>query len=115
MLFDPKKQITKPLRCPDCRADTDLLALQLNRRVFFSSVLQRHFFVCQNCGRLSYEIVLLPKEFHPRSDPGPVWFGMDLKGAASKEVSALQARQQHLTTLATERCAAPQRTGPQRR
>jgi hypothetical protein len=35
----------------------------------------------------------------------PVWFGMDLKGAAAQEVAALQARQQYLTTLATERCA----------
>ena len=33
-----------------------------------------------------------------------LWFGMDFKGAASKEVTALQARQQYLTTLATERC-----------
>jgi hypothetical protein len=37
-----------------------------------------------------------------------LWFGMDFKGAASKEVTALQARQQYLTTLATERCQ-PQR------
>jgi hypothetical protein len=45
----------------------------------------------------------------------PVWFAMDFKGAASKEVAALQARQQYLTTLATERCAQralpPQRRG----
>src|SRR5262245_23297128 len=34
----------------------------------------------------------------------PVWFAMDAKGAASKEVAALQARQQYLTTLATEKC-----------
>jgi hypothetical protein len=34
-----------------------------------------------------------------------LWFGMDFKGAASKEVTALQARQQYLTTLATERCS----------
>jgi hypothetical protein len=33
-----------------------------------------------------------------------LWFGMDFKGAASKEVTALQARQQYLTVLATERC-----------
>src|SRR5262245_43539984 len=33
-----------------------------------------------------------------------LWFAMDFKGAASKEVAALQARQQYLTTLATERC-----------
>lgn len=35
----------------------------------------------------------------------PVWFAMDFKGAASKEVTALQARQQYLAILATERCA----------
>ena len=34
----------------------------------------------------------------------PVWFGMDFKDAAGKEAAALQARQQFLTTLATERC-----------
>jgi hypothetical protein len=34
----------------------------------------------------------------------PVWFAMDAKGAASKEVAALQARQQYLAILATERC-----------
>jgi len=48
-----------------------------------------------------------------------LWFGMDFKGAASKEVTALQARQQYLTTLATERCAgSPQRPrayGPESR
>src|SRR5262249_27881386 len=36
-----------------------------------------------------------------------IWFAMDFKGAASKEVAALQARQQYLTILATERCAQP--------
>jgi hypothetical protein len=44
-----------------------------------------------------------------------LWFGMDFKGAASKEVVALQARQQYLTTLATERCAQPGGAAPQRR
>ena len=34
----------------------------------------------------------------------PVWFAMDAKGAASKDVAALQARQQYLAILATERC-----------
>jgi hypothetical protein len=34
---------------------------------------------------------------------------MDFKGAASKEVAALQARQQYLTTLAVERCGKPRR------
>jgi len=40
-----------------------------------------------------------------------LWFAMDFKGAASKEVTALQARQQYLTALATERC----KPGPSRR
>jgi hypothetical protein len=43
----------------------------------------------------------------------PLWFGMDFKGAAGKEVAALQARQQYLTTLANERCA-PGVSSPQR-
>lgn len=34
----------------------------------------------------------------------PIWFGMDFKGAASQDIANLQARQQFLTTLATERC-----------
>jgi uncharacterized protein YcfL len=38
-----------------------------------------------------------------------LWFGMDFKGAAGKEVTALQARQQYLATLATERCRGPRR------
>ena len=42
-----------------------------------------------------------------------LWFGMDFKGAASKDVAALQARQQYLAMLATERCA--QRGSPQQR
>jgi hypothetical protein len=36
-----------------------------------------------------------------------VKFGMDYKNAAENEVTALQARQQYLTALATERCAPP--------
>src|SRR6266568_2914445 len=43
----------------------------------------------------------------------PVWFGMDFKDAAGKEAAALQARQQYLTTLATERCASPPTPPPQ--
>ena len=45
----------------------------------------------------------------------PLLFAMDFKGAASKEVAALQARQQYLTTLAQERCAAPAQAAPQPR
>ena len=43
----------------------------------------------------------------------PVWFAMDAKGAASKDVAALQARQQYLTVLATERCAPRPARGTQ--
>lgn len=35
----------------------------------------------------------------------PVWFGMDLKGAAATEAKAMQARQQYLATLAEHRCS----------
>jgi hypothetical protein len=35
-----------------------------------------------------------------------VWFGMDFQGAAGKEVSALQSRQQYLATIAEQRCGA---------
>ena len=45
----------------------------------------------------------------------PLLFAMDFKGAASKEVAALQARQQYLTTLATERCAQPSGAPPRAR
>ena len=62
MLLDPNKQITKLTRCPDCWADMDFLGVQLNGRVFLSTILERHFFVCPNCGHLGYEIVLRPKE-----------------------------------------------------
>ena len=36
-----------------------------------------------------------------------LWFGMDFQGAASKEVTALQSRQQYLATMAEERCQKP--------
>ena len=42
----------------------------------------------------------------------PVWFGMDFKDAAGKEAAALQARQQYLTVLATQRCTAPPAATP---
>jgi len=38
----------------------------------------------------------------------PIWFAMDAKGAATKDVAALQARQQYLAGLAIERCAQRQ-------
>jgi hypothetical protein len=42
----------------------------------------------------------------------PVWFGMDFKGAAAKDAAALQARQEYLTTLATQRCGPGYRPPP---
>ncbi len=36
----------------------------------------------------------------------PVWFGMDFKGSAGKDLVALQSRQEFLTQLAANRCAA---------
>jgi hypothetical protein len=42
----------------------------------------------------------------------PVWFGMDLKGAAAHDAAALQARQEYLTQLAAQRCAPGYRPGP---
>jgi hypothetical protein len=45
----------------------------------------------------------------------PLFFAMDFKGAASKDVAALQARQQYLTTLAVEKCAAPRPQAPGRK
>jgi hypothetical protein len=42
-----------------------------------------------------------------------LWFGMDFQGAASKEVAALQSRQQYLATLAGQkRCGERQARGP---
>ena len=42
----------------------------------------------------------------------PVWFGMDFKGAASKDAAALQARQEYLTQLAVQRCNPPRANVP---
>ena len=59
MLFDPKKLITK---CPDCGTDRDFLLSQTTDRVFLSTLVERSFFHCPSCGRVTYEVVLLPKE-----------------------------------------------------
>jgi hypothetical protein len=45
----------------------------------------------------------------------PLWFAMDFKGAASKDVAALQGRQQYLASLATERCGPPPGAPPPQR
>jgi predicted RNA-binding Zn-ribbon protein involved in translation (DUF1610 family) len=57
MLFNLNKQIAKPLQCPDCGLDMDFLASQPMKRVFLSSLLERRFFLCPNCGLLSHGIV----------------------------------------------------------
>ena len=57
------KEITHSLQCPGCGADTHFLKSQLIGRVFLSTLVERNFFLCENCARLSYEVVLLPKEF----------------------------------------------------
>jgi hypothetical protein len=44
----------------------------------------------------------------------PVWFGMDFQGAADKEATAINSRQQYLAVLAEQRqCAAPPPPGGQ--
>jgi hypothetical protein len=45
----------------------------------------------------------------------PIWFGMDAKGAASKDAAALEARQKYLTEIAVERCRPQAAPGPLRR
>src|SRR6202790_960949 len=47
----------------------------------------------------------------------PLLFAMDFQDAASKEVTALQSRQQYLATLAEQRCApaAPAQAHPVRK
>lgn len=44
-----------------------------------------------------------------------LWFGMDWQGTASKEVAALQSRQQYLATLAEQRNCGAQRSAPAKR
>lgn len=39
-----------------------------------------------------------------------LWFGMDFQGAADKEISALQSRQQYLAVMATDRRCGAART-----
>jgi hypothetical protein len=45
---------------------------------------------------------------------GIAWFAMDAKGAASKDVVALQSRQQYLAVLAQEKCAAKVTPAPEK-
>lgn len=47
---------------------------------------------------------------------GIAWAGMDFKGAASKDIASLDARQKYLTELAVQRCnpQAPPMKQPRR-
>ncbi len=46
---------------------------------------------------------------------GLTWFGMDAKGAASKDAAALEARQKYLTEIAVDRCRPQAAPPPARR
>jgi hypothetical protein len=58
MLSDLSKQIAKPLQCPDCDIDMQFLALRATTPVFVSTLLERTFFLCPNCARLSQQLVV---------------------------------------------------------
>jgi hypothetical protein len=63
MLFDPKKQLATPLRCDDCWVDMAHLGSQGTDEVFVSTIVERHFFFCVDCGRLGYKVELWPKKY----------------------------------------------------
>jgi hypothetical protein len=58
MLSDLSKQIAKPLQCPDCDIDMQFLALRPTKHVFVSTLFERSFFLCPNCGRLSQQLMV---------------------------------------------------------
>jgi hypothetical protein len=60
MLFNLSEQIAKSLQCPDCNIDMDFLASVRTNRVFVSTILERVFFLCPNCQRLSHRLVAMP-------------------------------------------------------
>src|SRR5262249_15258954 len=57
MFFNSSAQIDKRLQCPDCDIDMFFLGSRPTRRVFLSAILERRFFLCPNCGRLSHSVV----------------------------------------------------------
>jgi len=59
MLLDLSKTIAKPLQCDDCDIDMRFLGSVRIKRVFFSTIMERKFFLCPNCGRLSYVLVAI--------------------------------------------------------
>jgi hypothetical protein len=62
MLINLISKIAEPLQCPDCDTDMQFLKSEWNKRVFLSTILERRFFLCPNCRRLSYELVAMPQD-----------------------------------------------------
>jgi hypothetical protein len=60
MLFDSTREIAKLLQCPDCNIEMDFLASRSTKPVFVSTILERRFFLCMNCQRLSHRLVAMP-------------------------------------------------------
>src|SRR5262249_35908569 len=71
MLFNSTRQIAKPLQCPDCNIEMEFLVSRPTRPVFVSTILERRFFLCVNCQRLSHRLVAMPVDhgssaaYHP--------------------------------------------------
>jgi len=64
MLSDSKKQVPTPLRCGDCWGHMAFWGSEATTsEVFLSTVVERHFFMCLNCGRVDHKVVLWPREF----------------------------------------------------
>ena len=63
MLFGLTKRIAQPLQCPDCDVDMDFLQAQYTSHVFVSTLLERAFFRCPNCQRLSHRLAAMPLYF----------------------------------------------------
>jgi uncharacterized protein with PIN domain len=61
MLFNLNKQIAKAPRCPDCDTDMQFLVSERAKRVFVSTILERAFFLCPNCQRLSHRLLATPQ------------------------------------------------------
>ena len=69
MLLNLISQMAGPLQCPDCSIDMQFLTSQRTKRVFVSTILERRFFVCPNCQRLSHQLLAVPlASFHQRAE-----------------------------------------------
>jgi len=69
MLFDLSKQLAKPIRCPDCDIEMQLFALRPTKRVSASTILERRFFICMNCQRLSHRLVAMSLDSSSSQEP----------------------------------------------